>query len=372
MGRAAVASAASSSRASWASTRGSRPTSRATLTSAARRRGGWRTASSSTRSAPADRSWSSWRASTTKSFARTGTWTASRTRVRSATEPPKACGSHRTEIATAPPRSYARARATTSSSRPAMRPADGDDRLISAIRWRPGPASRSTIGRGGDAVGERRRAAGDQERGGGVQDDDVAPGPALSGEDRLDDRGVLGRGSTSELRGLRAAEPEVRSPDLVNGNPGRRDVMDDAGPIERQLVDARPMDDDRSLGAEQLRHGRDSGRDGRVPDSDNRAFRAGRVGERPHEVERRPHADLATGRAGVSHRRMEARGKEEGKAELAQVVRGRLGIVIDPDPERVEDVGRTGTRGDRPVAVLRDGDAGRGDDERGRGGDVER
>jgi hypothetical protein len=41
--------------------------------------------------------------STTNSLARTGTVTASRTRLRSSTEPPNQCGSQSTEIAAAPP-----------------------------------------------------------------------------------------------------------------------------------------------------------------------------------------------------------------------------------------------------------------------------
>ena len=70
-----VASAASISRASCASTSGSRPRSRACAASRARRAGGWSTASSSTRSAPAARRRSSCRGSTTNSLARTGTET---------------------------------------------------------------------------------------------------------------------------------------------------------------------------------------------------------------------------------------------------------------------------------------------------------
>ena len=41
--------------------------------------------------------------STTNSLARTGTETAARTARRSSTDPPNQCGSHRTEMAAAPP-----------------------------------------------------------------------------------------------------------------------------------------------------------------------------------------------------------------------------------------------------------------------------
>ncbi len=131
--RARVASARSSSFSSWASTSGSSPISSARSTRRASRFAGWRTARRSTRSAPAARRWGSWIGSTTNSLARTGIETAARTARRSSIEPPNQCGSHRTEIATAPPASYARARATMSSSRSAMSPADGERRLISAM-----------------------------------------------------------------------------------------------------------------------------------------------------------------------------------------------------------------------------------------------
>ena len=146
--RAPDASAASSSLSSWTSTSGSRPISSARSTSSASRSASWSTASSSTMSAPAARSIGSWMSSTTKSLARTGMATAARTARRSSTDPPNQCGSHSTEMADAPPASYARARATMSSPSLAIRPADGDARLISAMRWRPGAASRSAIGLG--------------------------------------------------------------------------------------------------------------------------------------------------------------------------------------------------------------------------------
>ena len=101
--RAPLARALSISRASCASTSGSRPRSRACATSLARRFAGWRTARRRTRSAPAARRRSSCRGSTTNSLARTGTETAARTARRSSTDPPNQWGSQRTEMADAPP-----------------------------------------------------------------------------------------------------------------------------------------------------------------------------------------------------------------------------------------------------------------------------
>src|SRR4029079_15884533 len=70
----------------------------------------------------ASRSCWSWRGSTTNSLASTGIETAARTARRSSTEPPNQCGSHRTEIAAAPPASSAPAPAPMSSPGPPATP----------------------------------------------------------------------------------------------------------------------------------------------------------------------------------------------------------------------------------------------------------
>jgi len=68
---------------------------------------------------------------------------------RSSSEPPKRCSSVRTDIAAAPPSSYARA--TSETFEPGrIGPADGELRLCSAIIERPGRASASRkLGRAG-------------------------------------------------------------------------------------------------------------------------------------------------------------------------------------------------------------------------------
>ncbi len=64
--------------------------------------------------------------------------------------------------------------------------------------------------------------------------------------------------------------------------------------------------------------------------------------------------------------------EQEREAVAPERLAGARRVVVDPDAERVEHVGRAGARGDRPVAVLGDRDTGRGHDERRRGRDVER
>ena len=147
--RASVASAASSSRASWTSTSGSRPRSQRLLDEPRRARfGGCRTASSRTRSAPAAR--------------RSGELAllddellgqdrhARRRRGR-----PQVVDRAAEPVRLAQDRDRGRAAGLVGPgpgddvvARGGDPPADGDARLISAIRWRPGAASRSAIGRG--------------------------------------------------------------------------------------------------------------------------------------------------------------------------------------------------------------------------------
>ena len=144
----------SSSRSSWASTSGSSPSSSARSTSSAKRRLlGCRTASSSTTSAPAARS-----DRELPSDRRRTPWPAPGSRRRHgppqvvdrAAEPVR-LAQHRDRRGAA---GLVRPRAARRCPRPiaAIRPADGEDRLTSAIRCRPGR---------GQALGDRprRRAA---------------------------------------------------------------------------------------------------------------------------------------------------------------------------------------------------------------------
>ena len=134
--------------------------------------------------------------------------------------------------------------------------------------------------------------------------------------------------------------PSAAASTVVPLDPVRRHVVEDAGPVERQLVDAVAVDDERPLRAEQPGDlGDPRRRAGSATPSSWRRVPAGFV-ERTEQVERRPDADLAPGRAGVLHRRVEARREEEREAVLAQGGPGRGGVVVDPDAERLEDVGR--------------------------------
>ena len=68
---------------------------------------------------------------------------------------------------------------------------------------------------------------------------------------------------------------------------------------------------------------------------------------------------------------MEPGGEEETDADLLEALLHDLRAGVDLDAEGLEDIGAPAAAGDRPVAVLRHGEAGRRDDEGRRGGDVE-
>ena len=136
-----------------------------------------------------------------------------------------------------------------------------------------------------------------------------------------------------------AAASTVRTLDAL-----RRHVVEDAAAVERQLVDALAVDDERPLRAEAAqRRPRSFAAHRRVGDADDLAARPGRVRQRADEVERGPDADLAAGRA----RRASSPGGSRARTGTRSRCRaerrgGRLGVVVDADAERVEDVGRAG------------------------------
>jgi len=118
-----------------------------------RRAGGTARTITSAAEAPSERASRICATSTWKSFLRSGSATDFRARTRSSVEPPNLVGSVSTDIAAAPPASYAltcRAR----SSPGLMSPLDGDDRFTSAITPICSPRSASR----NDGTASARRA----------------------------------------------------------------------------------------------------------------------------------------------------------------------------------------------------------------------
>ncbi len=203
-----------------------------------------------------------------------------------------------------------------------------------------------------DAGLERIHGIGDEQGGTGVEQDDVALGARFPAEDRLDRAGILVRRPASQPGGRGHPEAELRSGDGVAFDALGSDVEQHAAVVERQLVDALAVDHERPGGPEpshDLGHPR---RVRGIADTEQLALGSGRVGEGPEQVERGPDPDLASRRAGVLHRRMEVGREHERKAEVRKGRRRRRRVVVDPDAERIEDIGRAGLGGHGPVAVL--------------------
>ena len=120
-----------------------------------------------------------------------------------------------------------------------------------------------------DPVVERIHGARDQECRTGVQHHHVTPGAGLAAQHGLDHHGILvGRpaGETPCRRTSQAQGGGVHRPplDALGAH-----VVEHAAPIERQLVDAGPVDDERPLRSEALGDLRHSGRGRRVADASN-------------------------------------------------------------------------------------------------------
>ena len=98
---------------------------------------------------------------------------------------------------------------------------------------------------------------------------------------------------------------------------------------------------------------------------------AGRIGERPEQVEDGARAEFDAHRADMAHGRVMRRREHEADAGLADAARDRLRRQVDLDAERHQHVGGARLRGQAAVAVLGDRHAAAGDDEGRRRRDVD-
>ena len=98
--------------------------------------------------------------------------------------------------------------------------------------------------------------------------------------------------------------------------------------------------------------------------ADELALRAGRVRQRPEQVEDRARAELDPGRRDVAGGAVMARRHQKADADLPQARAHDRQVGIDIDAERGQHVGRARFRRKRAVAVLGDRHAAAGDDQR--------
>src|SRR5690348_15495663 len=141
---------------------------------------------------------------------------------------------------------------------------------------------------------------------------------------------------------------------------------------ERDLVYAvLTVDDEGALAAEpqqRLAHQRQQARMG---DAEHLIARAGRVGERPQDVEDGTDADLAARGADVTHGGVVGGSKHEAEADALDAGRDVLRPQLQLNAERLQHVRAAALAGGGAIAMLGDGLAERGGDEAGGGGDVE-
>ena len=91
----------------------------------------------------------------------------------------------------------------------------------------------------------------------------------------------------------------------------------------------------------------------------------------PEDVEHGRHPDLPASGRRVPQCRVKDRRETEPDACLPHAGGHIVGPQVHHDAERLQQVGRSAGRRRRPVAVLDDGPAGAGDDQRGQGGQVD-
>ena len=110
--------------------------------------------------------------------------------------------------------------------------------------------------------------------------------------------------------------------------------------VESSSTPSSAADDQRPLAAEADQRLGDRLLVVAVGDAEQLALGAGGVGQRPEEVEDRPHAERLAGRDDVGHRRVVARREHEPEPDLVDAAPDLLGRELDVDPERFEQVGR--------------------------------
>ena len=106
--------------------------------------------------------------------------------------------------------------------------------------------------------------------------------------------------------------------------------------------------------------------------ADHLPLDAGRIGQRPQQVEDGSGGEFDAGRADILHRRMMRRREHEADAGLGDAAADMIGRDVDLDAQRGQYVGGSRARRQRAVAVLGHWHAAACHDERGAGRDIDR
>ena len=218
-----------------------------------------------------------------------------------------------------------------------------------------------------------------EKRRGRVQHDDVALGSVFACQDRAKDAGVLRGVATGYVGERRARDADLfgrdlpyRCRDLAVGCPLGVELGNGCRTDGRDFVHARmTVHDEDSLRAQPPRDLGHHGRQTCIVDAQKLPLRAGRVRERPEDVEDRPDPDLSAGRPRVAHARVQRHGEEEADPALVDAASHVTSREAHIDAERLEHIRAPRRRRHRAVAVFGHGHSRARHDECGRRRDVE-
>ena len=108
------------------------------------------------------------------------------------------------------------------------------------------------------------------------------------------------------------------------------------------------------------------------PDAERLAAHPAGIRQRTEDIEDGPDTELAAGRTGMAHRRMEGGREAEAHAGDVDTPTDAVRVERDVHPERLEHVSAPASARRRAVAVLRYRDPRAGRDQSSGGGDIER
>src|SRR5438105_10525112 len=181
-----------------------------------------------------------------------------------------------------------------------------------------------------ETLGEvaREPASGDRAR--RVQEDRAPPPAVRAGEDVADRRRVLLRGAAAQVFARATGDAEVERVDRSLPDAAAYDLAHEVRADGRELVDpARAVDDEGPARAEAREHLGDRAHEAGLVDADDLGAGAGRVRQRPEDVEDGASGELPPDRGRMAHGRMMGGREEEPEAELVDREGDSLGRELE-------------------------------------------
>ena len=246
-----------------------------------------------------------------------------------------------------------------------------------SIQFFAGGAGVDGIGGEAHAVEEIRDAAGGDERGGGVGENDVAMRRVFAIEKRaaensVDDFGVVFGVAASVGVRRRAAEAEIFGRNFVRASRASVEFGDVRFAAERNFVEAvGTVNDEGAFDSELRESAGEKFGVMRRGNADDLRGGSGGIGERAEKIENGANAESAAHRHCVFHRGVNRGREKKADADLFDGRADVFGWLVDDDAELFEHVGGSGARTCSAIAVFGDAHARARDDECRGGGNVE-